>query len=139
MRSSVAERTIAPISEEGDSAGSPPPILEEALQRIPGSTHHRSRFGPEPALWLHGREIAHLHKDRSIDIRLTRTLVRRLYSDLRTDPRISFRQSTGADWIEARCQTFEDEDFCLHLIELAGEANEVGGAIHPTRSTSTRG
>lgn len=111
-------------------------FLQDARRRVPGMVERKSRFGPNRALWLENKEIVHVHSDGSVDIRLTRQRIRRILPEFKTDPRIRFRRSEDADWVVVCCQSTSDEDFCLELIELAGEANCAPVAVPSGRTAS---
>ncbi len=61
-----------------------------------------SRFrGHTDALWLGTREIAHCHNGQ-VDVRLTRSVVRELRDELRSDARIDLRDDARVGTQNAR-------------------------------------
>lgn len=56
--------------------------LDARLQQIPGVMRRAgSRWGDSPSYAVGGREIAHFHADGSLDIRLTRQVIRQMKSE----------------------------------------------------------
>jgi hypothetical protein len=78
-----------------------------------------SRIGTagRPAWRAGTREIAHLHGDTVIDIRLPRAEQRRR----RDDPRLLPRDAT-AEWIECRFVRSGDLDLVVELVAIAARA-----------------
>jgi hypothetical protein len=72
-----------------------------------------SKFGPPVAFWVNGKEFAHFQRSGSIDIRLTRPLIRRLKPDYRLEIQ------PGRDWLVAHFESEEDLDFVMKLLEKA--------------------
>jgi len=88
--------------------------------RMRGVRLRPSRFkgrGHMDALWLGTREIAHCHNGQ-VDVRLTRTVVRRLRDELRSDARIDLR-GPGYDWILVRVRRKADVERALELLRHA--------------------
>ena len=63
--------------------------LKKELQARAGDltdvTIKPSKFGPPVAFWVNGKEFAHFQKGNSIDIRLTKPLIRKLKPDYRLE------------------------------------------------------
>ena len=95
---------------------SPIQRLQAELASLPGVSHGLSRFGSRERLaWsIDGREFAHLHADDLLDLRLPRSIQRRL----RNDPRAHFRRGSS-EWLEFEFHTIEDVE---QLGALAREA-----------------
>jgi hypothetical protein len=79
-------------------------------------------FGAGPAVWVGKREIAHFDDESTLDVRLTRSVIRARRSQLVADPRIRLR-SGGSDWLEVRIRSSPDMDLAVKLIQDAIEAN----------------
>jgi Family of unknown function (DUF5519) len=79
-------------------------------------------FGPGPAVWVGKREVAHLDDESTVDVRLTKSVIRARRSQLAADDRVRVR-SAGSDWIEVRIAKSTDTDFAIALIRDAIEAN----------------
>ncbi len=74
------------------------------------------------AYYLHGREIAHFHGDREVDIRLTRLRQRRLNKTLSGDRRVRLRPRPS-EWVWVRFSKRPDTDFVMELVKQAVKAN----------------
>ena len=88
--------------------------------RMRGVRLRPSRFkgrGHFDALWLGTREIAHCHNGQ-VDVRVTRTVVRQLREELRSDARIDLR-GPGYDWILVRVRRKADVERALELLRHA--------------------
>ena len=87
--------------------------------RIRGIERRASRFkkGHTDALWLGSREIAHCHRGQ-VDVRLTRTVVRELRDELRSDARVDLR-GPGYDWILLRVRNDADVARAMELLRHA--------------------
>jgi hypothetical protein len=81
-----------------------------------------SAFGSGPALWVGKREVAHLDDESTLDVRLTRPVIRARRAELAADERIRLR-SGRSDWLEVRVTGKQDAEFALELIRDAVEAN----------------
>jgi 2,4-dienoyl-CoA reductase-like NADH-dependent reductase (Old Yellow Enzyme family) len=66
--------------------------------------------------------VAHFDSERSLDVRLTRQVIRARRSELKADERITLRAS-GSDWLEVRLDTESDVELALSLVEQAVAAN----------------
>lgn len=94
----------------------------ERCSAIDGAALGEGAFSPGPAIWVGKREIAHFDDEWSLDVRLTKALIRQRRQELKDDPRVSLRRS-GSDWIEVRTQSESDLTFALTLVRDAVEAN----------------
>ena len=90
--------------------------LRAKLAALPQVTESTSRFGAQKRLaWRAGtREIAHLHSDSVIDIRLPRKERRASAHDERLLARAS-----RSDWVECRFASVSDTDFVVDLVARA--------------------
>lgn len=94
--------------------------------RLRGISLRPSRFrgrGHSTALWLGTREVAHCHNGQ-VDVRLTRSIVRELRDELRSDARIDLR-GPGYDWILIRVRTAADVQRALELLRHAVRATRT--------------
>ena len=101
-------------------------MIDELLarvRRLPGVREDRSQFGDHPGFWTDGREFLHVDHDGTLDVRLTRAVIRELRDDLSEDDRVYFRRSSSADWINVRVEREDDVSFALELARRAAEAN----------------
>jgi Luciferase len=95
---------------------------EELITRcgeIEGASLGEGRFGPGPAVWVGKREVAHADADGTVDVRLTKKLIKDRKSDLEADPRIRLRASQS-DWVSVSAG---DADFAIALVREAVLAN----------------
>jgi hypothetical protein len=84
-----------------------------------GKAHERrSRFGDKPAIYIAGREVAHLEAPRIIDLRITRQGWSRVESEFRSDPAVC-RDRARRDWIELRPRSPEDLERLASLLAVA--------------------
>jgi hypothetical protein len=95
-------------------------VVEEALS-VPGVAAHPSQFSPRPALWVDGREFVHLHRDRHLDIRLTRAKIRAMRDRIAAQPCLS--QRGAGDWLEVDLRSPADLPLILELMRAALAAN----------------
>jgi hypothetical protein len=97
-------------------ASPPVAILRRKLDAIPGVEEATSRFGTGRRLaWRAGtREIAHLHSDTVIDIRIPVARQPAMPRDERLTPRDS-----TSDWIECRLIESGDAEYAFELIVQA--------------------
>jgi Family of unknown function (DUF5519) len=79
-------------------------------------------FRPGPAVWVGGREVAHFDNDRTLDVRLTKSEIRKRRSDLAADDRVHLR-SGNSDWLEIEIRSETDADFAISIVRTAVAAN----------------
>jgi len=94
--------------------------LRAKLAALPRVTESTSRFGAQKRLaWRAGkREIAHLHSDGIIDIRLPRRERGATACDARLLPRAS-----PSEWIECRFASVSDTDLVVDLVARAARGS----------------
>lgn len=84
-----------------------------------GKTHERrSRYGDKPALYIDGRELAHLEALRVIDLRITRQGWSRARDDYGSDPAVR-HDPARRDWIELRPRSPQDLERLAGLLAVA--------------------
>jgi Family of unknown function (DUF5519) len=93
--------------------------LLEALERCEGLEALPSKVAGGTALFYKGKEFAHFHNDNEIDLRLTKTLIKRF--GLSHPPNSAFHPTRAAtsNWIELRFHTDEEVTFVAHLVRQA--------------------
>jgi hypothetical protein len=82
----------------------------------------RSRYGDKPALFVAGREIAHLEAPGVIDLRITRAGWIRVEERYGADPAVR-RDGSRRDWIELELRSAGDLDRVSSLLMIAVAAN----------------
>ena len=101
------------------------PVQFEFMERcsnIERAALGEGAFSPGPAIWVGKREIAHFDDEHSLDVRLTKEVIKQRRPELKDDPRVSLRHS-GSDWIQVRTESQSDLDFALTLVRDAVAAN----------------
>jgi len=84
-----------------------------------GKAHERrSRYGDKPAVYIEGREVAHLEAPRVIDLRITRQGWSRLKREYGSDPAV-YRDPSRRDWIELRPESPQDLKRLAGLLAVA--------------------
>ena len=93
-------------------------ILRHKLDALPDVKEATSRFGPGRRLaWRAGRrEIAHVHSESIVDIRIPAARQRALARDDRLMPR-----GSRSDWIECRLSEPRDAEYVVELIAHAAQ------------------
>lgn len=104
--------------------------LLKRLGELPGGSVGQSSFSSGPALWVGKREVAHLDDPQTLDIRLTKEVIRSRRSSLSSDGRIVLRPNSS-DWLEVRIESEADMEFALSLAEDAIAANRGSAAPGP--------
>jgi hypothetical protein len=99
-------------------------LLASGLLSLPGVEERKSRFGPEVAFFIAGREFGHVHRDGEIDLRLTRSVIAERRDELESDARIAMRR--GSHWLAVTYTSRADVRFALQLARSAWEANHKG-------------
>lgn len=100
------------------TAGDAGTMLRQLAAEIPGLTEGRSRVGdPAHVAWFAGRrEVAHLHSERLLDVRLPPSVQR----ELKGDPRAVFRPRRS-QWMEYELRDDEDVRRAVELVRRAAE------------------
>jgi hypothetical protein len=94
-------------------------VLRRAARTIAGVVPSPSQFSPIPALWVDGREFAHVHGER-LEIRLTRPVIRELRGSLGEDDRVT---DVRRDWLSFAVRGRADESDAMDLLRTAADAN----------------
>lgn len=79
-------------------------------------------FGAGAAVWVGKREIAHFDDESTLDVRLTKPVIRARRSELRLDSRVRLR-SSSSDWLEVRLSGGTEIDFAVQFVRDAIAAN----------------
>jgi Family of unknown function (DUF5519) len=82
----------------------------------------RSRYGDKPALFIEGREVAHLEAPGVIDLRITRQGWSQARGDYGDDPAVH-RDPSRRDWIELHPRSPSDLDHLAGLLVIAAVQN----------------
>jgi hypothetical protein len=93
-------------------------ILRQRLNALPDVDESASRFGYSLAWRAGSREIAHVHSDSIVDIRIPAARQRALARDDRLMPR-----SSRSDWIECRLSEPGDAEYAAALIAHAARCS----------------
>lgn len=101
--------------------GWPQKFVDRCAQ-LDDATIGESSFGTGPAVWVGKREVAHLDDDGTVDVRMTKSLIRARRPELAEDGRVLLRPR-GSDWLEVRIRDDSDVDFALGLVRDAIAAN----------------
>lgn len=91
-----------------------------------GAALGEGAFASGPALWVGKREVAHFDRARTLDVRLTREIIRLRRDELKRDARVTFRKA-ASDWVEVEVATDEDIAWAQSLIRDAVVANRSRG------------
>jgi hypothetical protein len=90
---------------------------------VEGAAVSDGAFAPGPALWVGRREVAHFDGERTLDVRLTRAVIRRRRSEFEADGRTTLR-APASDWLEVELgSSEEDVEWARSLVAAAVEAN----------------
>jgi Family of unknown function (DUF5519) len=101
------------------------PYQESFIHRCAGlddAVIGEGAFGPGPAVWVGKREIAHFDNKLTVDVRLTKSVIRARRSELAADGRVKLR-SNSSHWLEVGITSAADVDFALLLVRDAVTAN----------------
>lgn len=82
----------------------------------------RSRYGDKPALFVEGREIAHLEAPGVIDLRITRQGWSQARDDYGSDPAVR-HDSSRRDWIELHLNSPADLERLVGLLVIVTAEN----------------
>jgi hypothetical protein len=94
----------------------------DCCAQLDGAMIGKSAFGPGAAVWVGKREIAHFDSEHTLDIRLTKGLIRSRRRELNADIRIHLRPS-NSDWLDLRVEDQSDAAYALTLVHEAITAN----------------
>jgi hypothetical protein len=92
-------------------------MIRGILLSWPGVREAASRFGHGTAFVRDGREFAHFHSAREIDLRLTRRVIRTLAPDRRI-----VKRRAASDWVAFRMSGRADERVACALARIAWSA-----------------
>jgi hypothetical protein len=98
---------------------------EQFLERcaeVDGAAIGEGAFGAETAIWVGTREVAHFDDEHTLDVRLTRQVIRDRRGELTADDRVTLRRGTS-DWIEAEVRDDADLEWAVALVADAIAAN----------------
>jgi hypothetical protein len=73
------------------------------------------------SLFYRGKDFAHFHNDRELDLRLTRAVIRREGLEHPPDSAVHPKRSKNSQWIEIRFAAAKDLDRVVRLVKLAIE------------------
>lgn len=79
-------------------------------------------FGPGPALWVGQRDVAHFDDASTLDVRLTKAVIRSRRDELSSEDRVTLR-GAGSDWLEIRIGSDDDLGWARALVLDAVAAN----------------
>lgn len=105
--------------------------IAAAVTSIDDVIASESMFSSGDAYWVNGKEIAHFEDDSTLEIRLTKAVIRDRRPAFKADNRVELRPS-GADWITVRFATQEDVAFIADLVEVAAQAHRPASGGTPT-------
>lgn len=104
--------------------------LLESCADVDGAAVGEGAFASGPALWVGKSEVAHFDGERTLDVRLTREVIRRRRDELKQDPRVQLRKGTS-DWVAAAVATDADIRWARALIRDAVAANRPSAPPGP--------
>jgi len=87
-----------------------------------GAALGEGAFSPGPAVWVGKREVAHFDGPSTLDVRLTREVIRSRRSEFKSDERVKLRASSS-DWLELELQDSSDVEWARRLVRDAIAAN----------------
>jgi hypothetical protein len=96
--------------------------LDSMILSLPGVVRKGSRWKHNTAYIVAGREFAHFHSPREIDVRVTKTVLKASREELREDSRVKFRPRPS-DWVTITLAGKEDVAFVFTVVERAWRAN----------------
>ncbi|CAN5534575.1 hypothetical protein BH24ACT5_BH24ACT5_13050 [soil metagenome] len=82
-------------------------FLESCCQLVDGAALGEGAFRPGPALWVGRREVAHFDHERTLDVRLTKALIRARRPALTSNTLVSLRNGSS-EWLEIAVPSDED-------------------------------
>jgi hypothetical protein len=94
--------------------------LADRLLAIPRLEEGPSTFGNKDiAYFVGGKQVAHFHGSRSIDIRLTKEIIKEVSSEL-AKVKVIPRKS-ASDWVEIALTSKAENDLIIELIQRAAK------------------
>ncbi len=97
----------------------------ELLSRIldiPNVHSRKSRYSDDEAIFIGKREIGHFHSADEIDIRLTRSEIKKMAVSKKEDFRFIF-DGPSPDWLAIKFKNESDLKFIVKTFEVAVKAN----------------
>jgi Family of unknown function (DUF5519) len=74
------------------------------------------------AFFVDGHQVVNLLDEQSLEVRLTRQVIRENRTRLKADPRVEMRRS-GSDWVTVQVRASADIDLVTELATLAARAH----------------
>jgi hypothetical protein len=99
-------------------------LLEQWSDEVDGVAVGEGAFAPGPALWVGTREVAHFADERTLEVRLTKAVIRQRREALRRDERVVLRRGTS-DWLEVDIGSPEALVTATGLVRAAVAANRA--------------
>jgi hypothetical protein len=96
--------------------------LRKALLAIPGVVESPGVFHDADAFWINGAQIAHWRDPYTLELRLTKKLIRERRAELKQDPRVILRRG-ASDWIMLHFDSRDDVIFAARLAIAAADAH----------------
>lgn len=103
-------------------------LIERRLAELDGLLPGESMFGHGAAYWVNGKEVLHFEEGSTVEIRLTRAVIRDHRAALKADDRVVLRPH-GGDWITVRYATTTDVDFVVRLTADAAAAHRPAPGV----------
>lgn len=97
-------------------------FIERCCELADGTAVGDGAFAAGPALWVGRREVAHFDDEHRVDVRLTKSVIRRRLSELKGDQRVSLRRSMS-DWLELTIESDDDVQWATSMVLDAVAAN----------------
>jgi hypothetical protein len=99
------------------------------LLEIPGVEEGENSWGDDTALWVNAKQMANFHRDGTLEIRLTRRVIRELRPRLKNDSRVVLRGSS--DWVGFVVDSAADFDFLVEIATRAAQEYLPGDGAAP--------
>ena len=97
-------------------------FLEGCSTEADGVALGEGAFADGPALWVGKREVAHFDHQVTLDVRLTRAVIRSRRAELQSDDRVSLRGGSS-DWLEIKVEPDDDFAWATGIVRDAVAAN----------------
>lgn len=97
-------------------------LLASRILSLPNVKSRKSKWQDRQAFFINGREFAHFHSYKQIDIRLTKAYQKTYRYLLEGDMRIKLRNQ-NSHWLIFEFETEDDILSAFQIIQLAYEAN----------------